>query len=102
MKGYSVKILDTVFADIDDIADFIVEVSTPEHAVRYARELQAEIMTLRYLADIIPESRYLSVRHYHPHAKQLRTHNKQLNIIFHIEGNIVIVDKILASKMIIN
>ena len=33
-------------------------------------------------------------------AKQLRTHNKQLNIIFHIEGNIAIVDKILASKMI--
>jgi len=32
----------------------------------------------------------------------LRTRNKQLNIIFHIEGDYVIVDKILASKMIIN
>lgn len=102
MKEYKVRILDTVFADIDDIADFIVSVSTLEHAVKYARELGAEIMTLRYLADFIPESRYRSVRHYHPHAKQLRTHNKQLNIIFHIEGDYVIVDKILASKMIIN
>lgn len=102
MKEYTVRILDTVFADIDDIANYIVEVSTPEHAAKYARELQAEIMTLRYLAGIIPVSRYRSVRHYHPHAKQLRTRNKQLNIIFHIEGNLAIVDKILASKMIIN
>ena len=102
MKEYKVRILDTVFSDIDDIADFIVSVSTLEHAAKYARELGAEIMTLRYLADFIPESRYRSVRHYHPHAKQLRTRNKQLNIIFHIEGDYVIVDKILASKMIIN
>ncbi|MBQ2351952.1 MAG: hypothetical protein IKP45_07130 [Bacteroidales bacterium] len=102
MKEYSVKILDTVFADIEYIANYIVSVNTPEHAAKYSRELQAEIMSLRYLAGIIPESRYLSVRHYHPHAKQLRTHNKRLNIIFHIEGDIAIVDKILASKMIIN
>lgn len=102
MKEYKVRILDTVFSDIDDIADFIVSVSTLEHAAKYARELGAEIMTLRYLADFIPESRYRSVRHYHPHAKHLRTRNKQLNIIFHLEGNYVIVDKILASKMIIN
>lgn len=102
MKEYTVRILDTVFADIDDIANYIVEVSTPEHAAKYARELQAEIMTLRYLASIIPVSRYRAVRHYHPHAKQLRTRNKQLNIIFHVEGNLAIVDKILASKMIIN
>ena len=48
MKEYKVKILDTVFDDIDSLADFIV-----------------------------------SVR-------------------FHIEGDTVIVDKIIASKMIIN
>ena len=53
MKEYTDKILDSVFADIDNIADFIVEVSTVEHAVKYVRELQAEIMTLRYLAGII-------------------------------------------------
>ena len=102
MREYIVNVLDSAFGDINDIADYIVEVSTLEHAKRYSRELQAEIMTLRYLAGIIPESRYRSVRHYHPHAKQLRTHNKQLNIIFHVEGNVAIIDKILPSKLIIN
>ena len=42
MKVYTVRILDTVFADIGDIADYIVAVSTPEHAAKYARQLQAE------------------------------------------------------------
>ena len=30
MKEYKVKILDTVFDDIDSLADFIVSVSLPE------------------------------------------------------------------------
>ena len=102
MKEYTVKILDSVFDDIEDIADYIVKVSNSQHAVKYVRELQAEIMSLRFLAGIIPQSRYRTIRQYHPNAKKLRTRNKQLVIIFHIEGDFAIVDKILASKMIIN
>lgn len=102
MIEFKVRILDNVFDDINEIADYIVAVSNPEHAVKYARELGAEIMTLRYLAGIIPESRYLSVKKYHPRTKQMPTRNKKLNIIFHIEGNVAIVDKIMPSKMIIN
>lgn len=86
MIEFKVRILDNVFDDINEIADYIVAVSNPEHAVKYARELGAEIMTLRYLAGIIPESRYLSVKKYHPRTKQMPTRNKKLNIIFHIEG----------------
>ena len=56
MKEYKVRILDTVFADIGDIADYIVSVSNGEHAIEYTRQLGAEIMSLRYLADVIPVS----------------------------------------------
>ena len=100
MKEYKVKIHDTAFADIEDIADFIVKVSTPEHALEFTKRLGAEIMSLSYLADVIPESHWLSVRRYHPHAKQMRTHNKKLTIIFHIEKDTVIVDRIVASSTI--
>lgn len=34
MNVYTVRILDTVFADIGDIANYIVAVSTPEHAAK--------------------------------------------------------------------
>ena len=47
MKIYAVKILDVVFLDINDIADYIVNISTPEHAIRYTHELQAEISSTR-------------------------------------------------------
>lgn len=102
MKEYKVKILDSVFVDIDSIANFILSVSTPEHALSYTRQLGAEIMTLSYPADVIPESRWLSVKKYHPHAKQMRTRNRCLTIIFHIEGDTVIVDKIIASSNIVS
>ena len=102
MKEYRVKILDSVFDDIDSLAEFIVSISTAEHAIKFVHELGAEIMSLRYLADVIPESHYRTVLQFHPHAKQLRTRNKRFNIIFHIEGDKVIVDKIIASKMIIS
>lgn len=100
MREYKVKILDTVLADIDDVADFIVSVSTPEHAIEYTRRLGAEIMSLSYLADVIPESPWQTIKRYHPHAKQLRTRNKRLTIIFHIENDLVIVDKIIATSRI--
>ena len=102
MKEYKVRILDTVFADIGDIADYIVSVSNSKHALEYTRQLGAEIMSLRYLADVIPSSRWHAVLRYHPQARQMRTHNKRLNIIFHIEEDTVIVDKILAASMIVD
>ena len=101
MKEFEVKILDSAFADIDVIADFIVSVSTPEHAVRYTRELGDEILNLRYLAGIIPESNYFSAHQYHPHAKLLSVMNRQLVVIFHEENDTAVVNKILPSKMIV-
>ena len=98
MKEYNVRILDIVFDDIDDIADFIVSISTPEHAAKYARELGAEIMTLRYIADIISQSRYRSVLKYHPRAKQLRTRNKQFNIFFTSKTTLLLLTKYLPQK----
>lgn len=100
MKEYQVKILDAVFENIDEIADYIISVSIPEHALEYVKRLGAEIMSLSYLADVIPESRWLAVKWYHPHAKQMKTHNKKLTIIFHIEQDLVIVDKIVPSSSI--
>jgi hypothetical protein len=46
MKVYTVRILDTVFADIGDIADYIVAVSTPEHT---ATRLYSSILHLKLI-----------------------------------------------------
>ncbi len=38
MKEYRVKILDSVFDDIDSLAEFIVSISTAEHAIKYVHD----------------------------------------------------------------
>ena len=36
----------------------------------------------------------------HPQARRMVSHNKKWNYIFHIEDDIVIIDRIMPSKMI--
>ena len=55
-------------------------------------------MTLRYIADIISQSRYLSVLKYHPRAKQLQTRNKQFNIFFTSKTTLLLLTKYLPQK----
>lgn len=100
MNHYKVDISQEVFAEIEDIADFIIKISTPEHAIRYKNQLIGEIATLSYMADVINFSQWKVAKRCHPKAKRLITKNKKWNIIFHIAGDDVIVDKMIPSKMV--
>ena len=100
MKYYKVSVSKTIIAEIEEIYDFIISISTPEHAVRYKNQLISEIATLSYMADIINYSQWKTAKKYHPKAKRYITKNKKWNVIFHIDGDDVIVDKLLPSKMI--
>ena len=91
-----------VLFDLGDIRDFIVSNNTQEAANRKIDQLEAEINALVYLADCIPISRWLSIRRYHPQAHSLITRNKKWNVVFHTEGDLVVVDKIIPSKMVIH
>jgi len=91
-----------VLFDLGEIRDFIVFNNTHEAANKYIDQLEAEINALVYLADCFPISRWLSVRRYHPEARSLITRNKKWNVVFHTDGDLVIVDKIIPSKMVIH
>ena len=90
-----------VLSDFGEIRDFITTNNTHEAANKYIDQLEAEINALVYLADCFPTSRWLSVRRYHPQARSIITRNKKWNIVFHTDGDLVVVDKIIPSKMII-
>ena len=92
----------TVRDDIGEIADFIVELSTREYAMRYVYELISEIADLSYIADALPVSTSLFVLQYHEKAKRYNVKHGIWCVIFHVEGYYVIVDKILAAKMIVD
>ena len=79
MKYYNVSVSKTILAEIEDISDFIISISTPEHAVRYKNQLISEIATLSYMADIINYSQWKTAKKYHPKAKRYITKNKSIN-----------------------
>lgn len=86
--------------DLRDVASFIISVSRRQHAMRYIDEVLAELNTLSYMATMLPEPEYCYTKRFHPEAKMMKLHNKPLSAIFHIEGEYVIVDRIVHSSMI--
>ncbi len=85
---------------MEDISDFIIAVSRPSHAERYIFEILAELNSLSYLGAILQKTKYGYPKRFHPEAKMLKLHNKPMCAIFHIDGDYVIVDRILHSSMI--
>ena len=100
MTEKQVILSETVRRDIEKISDFIISVSRPEHAERYTQKLLDELATLSYMATVRPECEWLLPKRYHPNAKTMTICKRKLTAIFHIEGDYVIVDKILPSSMI--
>ena len=102
MKRYEIQIRNAVKKDIEQIMDFIVEKSSREHAERYAAELYAEMLSLTFLADSIKGTEWKIAKKYSKSKREkvLVTHNKKWSIFFHTFRDKVIIDKILASKLI--
>lgn len=85
---------------IEDISDFVTRNTSERNAEKYIDELLGEIWQLSILAESVRESRFYVARECHPHAKMITTRKKKFSIIFHIDGDYVCVDKIIASSMV--
>lgn len=101
MKTYTVIVRDEVFADIDLLADYIISLSTAEHAEAYTHMLVQEIRALEYLAAMIPFSPWELTKKYHPYAKVMVSRNRKWCVIFHIDGEFVVIDKLLPARLLI-
>ncbi|MBR4512402.1 MAG: hypothetical protein IKO59_06365 [Bacteroidales bacterium] len=95
-----VRVSASAYVDIGNIARFIVSVSRLSHAERYVDEINEELKSLGFLATVIPETAYSYPKRFHPKAKMMKMHKKPLCVIFHIEGDYVIVDRILPAAMV--
>ena len=100
MTQKKVILSETVRLDIGAISDFIISVSRPEHAERYTQNLLDELADLSYLSTMRPECPWKLPKRYYSQAKTLPICRRKLTAIFHIEGDYVIVDKILPSSLI--
>ena len=100
MKKLEVIYCDDVEAYFDDLGLYLSKLTSMPFALRYLQRLREEVETLSYLAPMLPESKYELPKRYHPKAKTYVVGNKKLTVIFHIEEDYVIVDKILPSALI--
>ena len=87
-------------SDIEALTIWVAEKTSIEYSRRYVNRIFDEIDALAYLAPILPKSNYKMPKLYHPDAKTYLIGSKKLTAIFHIDGEYVIVDKILPSALI--
>ena len=100
MKIYKVEIGKSARNDIEHLSDFLAYNMTLEGAWRYKEAMRDEILSLSIYADLYHTSRYEDVRRFHPKARRMVSHNKKWVYIFHVEDDVVIVDRIYPAKMI--
>lgn len=100
MREYRVIIEDDVEDYFINLLQFVAGNSTLDFALQYVKSIRQEIERLSYLAPMLPPSKYGIARLYHPEAKTTTIANRKLTVIFHIQGDYVIVDRIMPSCMI--
>lgn len=101
MKVYKVEIDASAREDIEDLSDFLVTKMSLEGARRYLDTMIQEVLSLSVYADFYTTSRSKTIKMIHSQARRMVSHNKKWNYVFHIEDDIVVVDRIMASKMIV-
>ena len=87
--------------DLDEIVAYITNLYRLEAGLRYKEKIQKELEALAYSANAFTLSRYEMVKYLHPEVKTLSIMKHRWTAIFHIDGDLVLVDRIIQSKMII-
>ena len=100
MKQYKVLYRDDVGAYLKELALIVSQQTSQDFAERYIQRLRSEVEELSFLAPILPKSKYHMPLRFNKDAKTMPIGKRKLTVIFHIDGEYVIVDKILPSCMI--
>lgn len=88
--------------DISQLACFVASIYQEESGERFRLRMMSQIVELSYSAESFAPSRYLTARRIHPQARTLSIMNHHWTVVFHVEDDYVIIDRILASSMIVN
>lgn len=100
MKRYRLVVTDNVWNNLTEITQYITSVASENLAMKYTDQLLDEIRELSnpLLADAMQFSQWQTAKQLHPQAKRLITKNRKWNIIFHIDGQFVVIDGIIATS----
>ena len=100
MTTYKVLIRKSALIDLDNLLDFLKTVMSQEGANHYIDVMVSEVQSLSVFAGLYQPSRSVVLQRIHPKARRMLSHNRKWNYVFHIQDDLVVVDRILLAKMI--
>ena len=99
MQNYRVIISDKASSDLDAMANYISTLYRVESGHNYVNRILGQLASLSYTADIYQYSKFVTAKKINPLAKTLSIMNRKWTVVFHIEGNYVMVDGFIPSKL---
>lgn len=99
MKVFEVRISQKALNDMGALRIFLNNMMSEESAIRYANAMRAEINDLSVYANFTARTSSKTLRQIHPDARRMVSHNRRWIYIYHIEEDVVIVDRIIPAKM---
>lgn len=84
--------------DLLKIMDFVSCIYREESGIKFVKRMFLEIVPLGVSADAFPLSRFRTAREIHPEAKTIPIMKRRWTVVFHVEGDYVVVDRILPSS----
>ena len=99
MQIYEVRISRDALQDMARLRAFLLEMMSEDGAVRYANNMRAEIKMLSVFANLYRKTSSKTFLQIHPEARHMVSHNRRWDYVFHVEGDFVVVDRIIPAKM---
>jgi plasmid stabilization system protein ParE len=97
---YSVFVTETAQSDIERLTDYIAyELKAPLTSLQYTKGIVNELHRLKIHAESISISSYKIALQFGENARHVNYKNH--TIIYTVSGNIVMIERIIASSMIV-
>ena len=98
MLSYTVIVSNEAIGDLDEIAEYIATVYKSTSGHNFVSRILGQIQALSYSAGTYRDSPYVMAKLIHPHAKTMNIIHHRWTVVFHIDGEYVVVDRIILSS----
>ena len=101
MQSYKVIVSAEAGNDLGEIAEYIASKYKSTSGHDFVNRILGQIQALSYSAPTYHESSFVLAKLIHPHAKTINIINHRWTVVFHIDGDYVVIDRIIRSSRVI-
>ena len=102
MQNYRVIVSSDAAVDLNEMTRYIASLYRVESGHNYVNRILGKLASLSYTADMYRYSQFAKARRIHPKAKTLSIMNHKWTVVFHIDGDFVIIDRFIPSRLMMD